>query len=114
MKKIKYEDAAFLRSYKKPHWVEKWLCNWFIDLKNPNAGIMKLCMKRWIYVILFIPMHLITFGCCLWDGGIKDFEIISRMMSCYTVTGLTSDNDKSTYFGRFKMVWEKYKNEKDY
>lgn len=36
------------------------------------------------------------------------------MISCYTVTGLTSDNDKSTYFGRFKMVWEKYKNEKDY
>lgn len=114
MKKIKYEDAAFIRSYKEHHWFEKWFCNWFINLQNPNSGIMKLYMKRWMYAILFLPMHLIVFGWCLWDGGIKDFKIEPRMMNFDTVTGLTSDNDESTYFGRFKMIWEKYKNEKDY
>lgn len=112
MKKIKYEDAAFIRSYKKHHWFEKYFCNWFIDLQNPNSGVMKLYMKRGMYAILFLPEHLVMFGYCLWDGGIKEFRFNSRMMICDTVVGLTSDNDDSTSFGRFKMVWEKY-NEKD-
>lgn len=113
MKKIKYEDAAYIRSYKKNHWFEKYFCNWFIELQNPNSGIMKLYMKRWLYILLFIPMHCIVFGLCLWDGGIKDFRINSRMMHCDTVVGLTCDNDDSTMFGRFKMIWEKYSDEKD-
>lgn len=113
MKKIKYEDAAYIRRYKKHHWFEKYFCNWFIDLKNPNSGVMKLYMKRGIYAILFLPMHLIVLGCCLWDGGIKEFQINPRMMKHNTIVGLTSDNDDSTSFGRFKMVWEKYENEKD-
>lgn len=113
MKKIRYEDAAFIRSYKKHHWFEKYFCNWFIDLENPNCGVMKLYMKRGIYAILFLPMHLIVLGCCLWDGGIKEFQINPRMMKHNTIVGLTSDNDNSTSFGRFKMVWEKYENEKD-
>ena len=114
MKKIKYEDAAYIRSYKEHHWFEKWFCNWFIDLQNPNTGIIKLYMKRWMYAILFLPIHLIVFGSCLWDGGIKDFRIEPRMLIRDTITGLTSNNDESTYFGRVKIIWEKYKNEKDY
>ena len=107
MKKISYEDAVYIKNYKKNHWFEKYFCNWFINMKSPTCGEMKLYMKKWVYILLFIPIHLIVFGYCLWDGGIREFEINSRMLHFDNIIGLTYNNDDSTSCGRFKKVWEK-------
>ena len=113
MKKISYDEAAFIRRYKKKHRFEMYFCNWYIEKKNPNCGYMKLYMKKWVYMLLFIPIHVLTFLYCLWDGGIKEMSFHPRMMTYDNITGLTCDNDETTEFGRFKIIWEGNTDEED-
>jgi hypothetical protein len=74
---------------------------------NPDAGKIKCVMKIWFYILIFIPVNIIDFIYLLWDGGIKHFEIMPRNVRTDIVTGLTSDNDDTTMFGRFKQVYNK-------
>lgn len=37
-------------------------------------------MKMWAYILIFIPIHLIQLILCLWDGGLKTFEINERVI----------------------------------
>ena len=45
MMKIKYEDAAYIRRYKKRHTFEKYFCNCFLLNRNTISGDMKLYVK---------------------------------------------------------------------
>ena len=76
-------------------------------MNNPNTGKMKCVMKIWFYILIFIPANIIDFIYLLWDGGIKHFEIMPRTIRTDIITGLTSDNDDTTSFGRFKQVYNK-------
>jgi hypothetical protein len=107
MKKISYNDAAYICRYKEKHFFERYFCNHYIWMNNPNEGIIKKDMKIWFYILTFIPICILQFVCLLWDGGIKHFEIPSINIMAYNVTGLTSDNDDTTMFGRFKQVYNK-------
>lgn len=108
MKKISYKEAAFIRNYKRKHYFEKYCCNWYIEKKNANCGYMKLYMKKWIYAILFIPFHVLSFFYCMWDGGIKEMSLCPRMVTYDDVVGYTYNKDTTTSFGRFQEVWDKY------
>jgi len=33
------------------------------------------------YLLLFIPLHILQFFYCCWDGGLKEFEIQPRFLS---------------------------------
>ena len=109
MKKIKYEDAAYIRRYKKRHTFEKYFCNWFLANRSQNSGSMRLYVKWWAYIILFIPVHIIQICACIWDGGLKEFRIEPRCASYSNIIGL-SNGGPDTEFGRFKEVWDKYEN----
>lgn len=37
-------------------------------------------MKWWFYILVFIPLHICKLFCVLWDGGLRDFSIVSRMV----------------------------------
>ena len=107
MKKISYNDVAYICRFKENHFFRKYFCNNYIWMNNPNTGKMKCVIKIWFYILIFIPVSIIDFVCLLWDGGIKHFEIMSRNVRTDIVTGLTSDNDDTTTFGRFKQVYNK-------
>lgn len=107
MKKIKYEDAAYIRRYKKRHTFEKYFCNWFLVNKSQNCGQMRMYVKWWAYIILFIPIHLAKVGACIWDGGLREFSFEPRCVHYSNVVGLSNDGS-NTEFGRFKEVWDKY------
>lgn len=107
MKKISYNDIAYICRFKENHFFRKHFCNNYIWMNNPNEGMMKCDMKIWFYILIFIPIHIINFVFLLWDGGIRHFEIMSRNVRTDNVTGLTIDNDDTTMFGRFKQVYNK-------
>ena len=107
MKKISYNDVAYICHFKENHFFRKHFCNNYIWMNNPNTGKMKCVIKIWFYILIFIPIHIIDFICLLWDDGIKHFKIMSRNVRTDTITGLTSDNDDTTTFGRFKQVYNK-------
>lgn len=53
-------------------------------LKDAEGGGYYLNQEitLWAYLILFIPMHLLQLLHCLWDGGLKEFEISGRKITC--------------------------------
>ena len=107
MMKIKYEDAAYIYRYKNRHIFEKYFCNWFLIEKGQNFGYMRMYVKWWAYIILFIPIHIVKACACIWDGGLREFRIESRCVHYSNIVGLSSDG-LTTEFGRFKEIWDKY------
>lgn len=103
MKKISYIDAAYILNYKQRHLREKYLCNWYMELRNCNVGFMECRLKWWTYILLFVPVHILKFLYCLWDGGIKEFEIESRTLHQLNIVGGPNDGDE-TQFGRLKII----------
>jgi hypothetical protein len=37
-------------------------------------------VKLWAYILTFIPIHLTQLILCIWDGGLKTFEINGRVV----------------------------------
>ena len=37
-------------------------------------------IKLWFYILMFVPIHLTQLVLCIWDGGLKTFEINSRVV----------------------------------
>ena len=107
MTKIKYEDAAYIRRYNKCHTFEKYFCNWFLVGRGKSNGYMKMYVKWWAYIILFIPIHIVKACACIWDGGLREFRVEPRCANYSNIVGLSNDGP-TTEFGRFKEIWDKY------
>ena len=78
--KISYSDWAHIRNYKKVHWMECVCC--FFRLSKVD-GCFRVDSKAYLiaYMILFIPAVVLTFFACLWDGGLKTFELPTRWVN---------------------------------
>lgn len=107
MKKIKYEELAYICNYKKNHPLEKYFCNWYISLNNPNEGYLRCDQKLWFYILTFIPVHVLAFLYCIWDSGIKNFELQPITIHGYNCVGCTNESN-NTRFGRLVEIWNKY------
>ena len=112
MKKIKYEDAAYICRYQKEHFKEKYCCNWYIQKTSDTWGKMDLYVKWWFYILTFIPVHVLQAFWCMWDGGLREFSFEPRRIQSHNVIGFKNDPSDSM-FNRLKEVWEKYSDEKD-
>lgn len=50
------------------------------EIERNETGYTRTCKVRWpFYIAMFIPIHLINLVICLWDGGLKEFEIQPRI-----------------------------------
>lgn len=85
--KISYKDFAYLMNYKMRHPFIKYCCDCYAIERDADV-IMSAKVKLWIYILLFIPVHLLIFFYSLWDGGIKSYEVWERTvtnMHWYTI-----------------------------
>lgn len=62
------------------------IANYYINKKNEAEIEYKMVLKLPFYLLLFIPIHALSFLVCVWDGGIKEFrfydnEITSKIIS---------------------------------
>ena len=79
MKKITYNDFAMLTGYTKPHYLMQITCNFYGQ--DGLAYQVWAKMKRFWYILFFIPIHICKLFYVLWDGGLRDFEIESRWIT---------------------------------
>lgn len=107
MKKISYNDAAYILRHKKNCFFEKYACNWYITLNNPNEGRIECSQKLWFYILTFIPVHIIAFFYCVWDLGIKNFELQPINIHGWHCLGYPGDGS-DTQLGRLVEIWNKY------
>lgn len=109
-RKIKYKDWALLRGYTKEHKDEKRFYNFYIYHYDNRCFKIWGRMKLWVYLLLFIPAHVIQFFYLLWDGGICKFGIEDRPVKysyfypdsakydlCYKVIGIEPQQAHSLY-----------------
>lgn len=69
-KKAPRWERKFFRKYFCSYWIEDGYKDGIYDIKCK--------VKLPIYIILFIPAHIIKMLMCMWDGGLKDFNIEKR------------------------------------
>jgi hypothetical protein len=77
-KKISLRDWTYIG---KCNYAVKWcrpLCSYYLIKKDETTYIRCQKLGLFAYVLLFIPVHLIQFFECLWDGGLREFTIINR------------------------------------
>lgn len=72
-------------------WMEIGICNYAAkwlrplcsyDLIREPSGKFKREQRvgMFVYLLLFIPVHIIQALWCIWDGGLKEFEINERYL----------------------------------
>ena len=71
MKQINYTDAAYILNYKQHHLREKYLCNWYMELRNCNVGFMECRLKWWTYASERLP------------GIQTDRRLLHRSVRCF-------------------------------
>ena len=71
---ISYNQMRYILN-RSERWFEKYCCKYALCRENDSNFVLYCHMKKWLYILLFIPQCLIHLGICLWDGGLKEFEI---------------------------------------
>lgn len=82
----------------------KWLrpfCSYFL-IKKGESFRREQYIPLWLYIILFIPVHLLQALCCMWDGGLREFEFASRYLGGDDLNWV---DDPA--WERAKEIWEK-------
>lgn len=104
-KRITREEWEYIGKYNP---AAKWLrplCSY--SLTEIENGFRRDCKIGWpMYLILFIPVHLLQALLCMWDGGLKEFEICSRHFEYNIIPKIQYDTNNNPY-NRAKEIWEK-------
>ena len=76
--KVSYKEFAKFLNYKKPHRLMRLNCNFYLE-PTPYGDTRARAIIKWpVYLLLFIPVHIIAFFAYIWDGGIKNFTFEGR------------------------------------
>ena len=78
--KISYHEYKEILGLKKEHFIQK-LMNYELVFAGHGACTVKTYIPLWLYILAFIPMHLVVALICVWDGGLKEFEIQPRYLT---------------------------------
>ena len=101
-KKISMKDWDYIGKYNP---AAKWLrpyCSY--TLEEIEDGFRRTCQIGLIaYILMFVPAHLLMALYCMWDGGLKEFEIASRHLG-YDIISEIGIN--SAAYPRAKEIWE--------
>ena len=104
-KRITLRDWTYIGIYNP---VAKWarpLASY--TLEEFDGGFRRECkIPMWLYLIIFIPVHLLQFFYCMWDGGLREFSIEGRHIG---YDDIKERGINSGCYPKAKEIWEKYK-----
>lgn len=98
-KKITLKEWAYIG---KCNYAANWcrrLCSYTLINKDEKTYIREQKINLFAYIIIFIPIHILQALVCIWDGGLKEFLIFSRMLGSDVLHKSTSA------FERADEVW---------
>lgn len=101
-KRISQKEWEYIGKYNP---AAKWLrplCSY--SLIETEDGFRRECKIGWfVYLMIFVPAHLLQALCCMWDGGLKEFEICPRYLG---------HNEYRSYdpaYTQVQELWDKHK-----
>lgn len=100
-KRITRKEWEYIGKY---NYAAKWLrpfCSYSL-VKEGERFKREQRIPLWLYLILFIPVHLLQALYCVWDGGLKEFEIGERYLGG-DYLGLAG----APTWEKAKEIWEK-------
>ena len=88
----------------KCNYAAKWLrpfCSYKL-IKDDDKTFTRTQSLSWpIYILIFIPVHLLQAIILLWDGGLKEFMILKRYIGCDLLS------KGSNAFDRAEQIWDR-------
>lgn len=102
-KKITYKQWQEIAPY---NYAVKWLrpfCSYSL-IKEGEIFKREQRTPLWFYLITFIPIHLVKAIYCMWNGGLKEFEIEGRYLGD-NYLGLVG----TPTWEKAKEIWENQK-----
>jgi hypothetical protein len=101
MKRITLKEWTYIGKYNP---AAKWLrpfCVYTLSKKG-NCFTRECKMSILLYLILFIPVHILQAFYCMWDGGLKEFSIEDRYLG---YDNFLPFNEES--YNHALEIWEK-------
>ena len=103
-KRITRADWEYIGKYNP---ARKWLrpfCDYSLH-EIENGGFRREIRINWFfYLLIFIPVHILQALYCMWDGGLKDFEIASRHIG---YDNIKEHGINEGAYAKAKEIWEK-------
>ena len=103
-KKISFKDWNRVTKWNP---AARWLrpfCSY--SLTEISDGFRLDCKIGWfMYLILFLPVHLLQLFVCMWDGGLKEFEVEGRHIGHEYII---NDGINCECYLTAKEVWERH------
>jgi hypothetical protein len=103
-KRISRKEWEYIGKYNP---AAKWLrpfCSYTLVKESDNEFI-RVCRISWpVYLLIFIPVHLIQAFYCMWDGGLKEFEIEGRHIG---YDNIKERGINEGAYSKAKEIWEK-------
>ena len=76
--KIPYEYWMRIRNYKKDHIKEMFFMYFYMEKINNSTYRVYAKERLWIFLLIFPIELLVTVIWCIWDGGLREFELPTR------------------------------------
>lgn len=99
-KRINLKEWTYIGRYNH---AAKWcrpLCSYYLIKEDDKTFKRVQNINIIIYILIFIPVHLLQAIVCLWDGGLKEFIIFNRNLG-YDIMSKGSES-----FARAEAVWD--------
>ena len=79
-KKITLDQWTMIGKYNYAvKWVRK-ACAYTLTKETDTKYRRDQYIPLWLYVVLFVPVCVVQAVWCMWDGGLKDFELPERYL----------------------------------
>ena len=111
--------AGIDESKKIPKYVEYYLYKWDINIPCKPSDEIGYCyqyrkyLKRWFFLLSFVPFSLYRFFLSLWDYGLSHFSPMHRLIAIYEIKdGDEACNgifnaERKVEFQRINKFWER-------
>lgn len=103
-KRISRKEWEYIGKYNP---AAKWLrplCSYTLVKESDNEFI-RVCRISWpVYLLIFIPVHLIQFFYCMWEDGLKHFEFEGRHLG---YDDIKEHGINEGAYPKAKEIWEK-------
>lgn len=105
-KKINAKDFNYILEPSASHRKLDWSRTYTMAKFDNGGYCFTETIKIWLFVLLYIPVTILTFFNCLWDGGLKEFRFPDMPKHVWRLDiwdkGYIADR-----FNRADEIWEK-------
>lgn len=103
-KRITLKEWEYIGKYNPAKsWIRPF-CTYTLIKTDEHRFRREVKVNLFIYLLLVIPLHFLKALYCLWDGGLKEFEIENRDLG---FDRIEENGENYSIYPEAKEIWEK-------